>query len=619
MKWKNMSTAIRQSALVTSSGPGSLSVLKDGRTVLLPGVDSWYVPLGGKGQVIPGDAVVKDNLLAEALWVKHFVAPPAEGVSEDNNSGEGIIGVTLFPKWTVCTNAGCGTMRQLGGPELTLPRCATCLEKSKGRGWKTVQSNFLVACEDGHLSEFPWLEWVHRGTGEICAQPKLRFAAKGIAELGKQTVWCSCGQKRSLARTNELSENGSTFLSENLATNGEPFLCSGTLPWLGVEAKGCDRPLRMLLRNQSNLYFASTISSILVPEPGTQTSPIVEVLEKPGNIGKIKGFWAQGQGLDDIAVTIRVLDPVLQAFTPSQIAQALTQVLDFPDGDAAGEEDALAGEYDRKPEWDALRKPVESKNLVVRDCGWNGDFPRIETVLAVPLLKKTTALQGFSRIFPASMGGSKGKQLLRRNPFSKGQSSWLPGVQHRGEGIFVSLDLAALENWEKETSVVSRVQPLVDVLESKGASSTGVIFSPRFVLLHTLAHLLIQELVFECGYTSAALGERIYSGHGQAGILIFTASSSGDGTMGGLVEMAEPIRLKKVLQDAIASAQWCSNDPVCMESSVSGQNSSGANLAACFNCSLIPETACDHFNQGLDRALIVGDLGPDSSKIAFFD
>jgi len=142
--------------------------------------------------------------------------------------------------------------------------------------------------------------------------------------------------------------------------------------------------------------------------------------------------------------------------------------------------------------------------------------------------------------------------------------------------------------------------------------------TPRFVLLHTLSHLLIQQLVFQCGYTAASLGERIYAQGEQCGLLIYTASSSGDGTMGGLVEMAHPSRFKGVLEGALSSSEWCSNDPICMQAGVTTHNSLGGNLAACYNCCLLPETACDHFNAGLDRALLTGDLGPESHAIGIY-
>lgn len=615
---KSFATTLRQSGLVMGSGPGSLTVLKDGRTALLPGVDSWFVSQRDNRQKIPQDAVIFDRLLAENLRVKHFVAPPADGIEGVETSTNGVLGVTIFPKWTVCTNAGCGAMMRISDSALTLERCQQCLAGSKGKGWKTVQTNFLVACEDGHLAEFPWLEWVHKGPGNICANPKLRFTARGISELGKQTARCSCGKYRSLAQTNEVTDSGNTALSERLAANGEHFLCNGDSPWLGVPSSECNKPIRMLLRNQSNLYFASTVSSILIPDKAGDSSVLGDLISKTSNNGKYKALKLKGHPIAAIATVAKMEDPQLEPFDLEEIEQALELELSgsLPREDGQPASDGAV--QDRTPEWDALRRPVESGNLVVRDYGWEPHhFDGIVDVLAVPLLKKTTALQGFSRVFPKSVGGLKGKSLLRRNPHSKSQTEWLPAVQHQGEGIMVILDPERVERWEARQEVTTRTEKLRETLAGRGTEATTV--PPRFILLHTLSHLVIQQLVFECGYTSASLGERIYSQGNQSGFLVYTASSAGDGTMGGLVEMAEPIRFARVVEQALAAAEWCSNDPICMESGVStGGNRHGGNLAACFNCCLIPETACDHFNSGLDRALIVGDHGDTSESLKFF-
>jgi hypothetical protein len=114
------------------------------------------------------------------------------------------------------------------------------------------------------------------------------------------------------------------------------------------------------------------------------------------------------------------------------------------------------------------------------------------------------------------------------------------------------------------------------------------------------------------------LAERIYSGENMAGILIYTASPDADGTMGGLVELAKPDLLSKVFEAAIEKARWCSNDPVCMELGRDGQGHHGTNLAACHSCCLLPETACQNFNQSLDRATLVGDLTGADHFVGFF-
>jgi len=136
------------------------------------------------------------------------------------------------------------------------------------------------------------------------------------------------------------------------------------------------------------------------------------------------------------------------------------------------------------------------------------------------------------------------------------------------------------------------------------------------VMLHTLAHLLINELVFACGYSSASLRERLYvsdgSGREMAGLLIYTAAGDSEGTMGGLVRMARPQNLRSVLASALNDARWCSTDPVCMDIGERGQGPDSCNLAACHGCALLPETSCEEFNRFLDRGLVVGTFSDPS-------
>src|SRR5260370_5479053 len=97
---------------------------------------------------------------------------------------------------------------------------------------------------------------------------------------------------------------------------------------------------------------------------------------------------------------------------------------------------------------------------------------------------------------------------------------------------------------------------------------------PRFILLHTLSHLIMNRLTFECGYSSAALRERLYVAGDlsspMAGLLIYTAAGDSEGTMGGLVRMGQPGNLEPVIHQALIDAKWCSTDPVCMEMGMRG-------------------------------------------------
>ena len=137
-----------------------------------------------------------------------------------------------------------------------------------------------------------------------------------------------------------------------------------------------------------------------------------------------------------------------------------------------------------------------------------------------------------------------------------------------------------------------------------------------YLMLHSLAHLLITTAALECGYGASAIKERIYSFPGQGyGILLYTSGSGSEGTLGGLVSLAD--RCDQLVAAALERGRLCSNDPFCSmhqpESDLEKRYSHGA---ACHGCLLIAETSCEQRNQFLDRAFVVPTL--DVADAAFF-
>lgn len=609
--------SVRQSSLILGGGPGSLTVLRDGSTALIPGIDAWYVTpkrqkIGEKQkQRIPNDVILRDPLLAANLGVDHFVLPPAEGVSEEDDSD--YLDLTLFPSWMICYS--CNRMRQNEGPRPN--ECPHCISEGK-KGRRMVQTNFVIACEDGHLDEFPWVEWVHKGLRGACANPKnLIFKANGVVELRSQKIEClTCGAYRDLSGTNTANPDGTTELSLTLQ-RGSEFLCKGSMPWLQTHQKsGCQRHVRMVLRSSNNIYFATTVSSILVPENTGGASKAVERLLRDPKKGKIQAYLdtPPRNNYPLVAQMVLMNDPnYYEGFTVEELAQGLQEAFgkNPPPPKTDSEE---VPPFDRTPEWKALISAKEERDLVVRPVpGYANNTLGIGEVNAVPLLRKTTALRGFSRLFSKDVTASMGRQLLRRDPIR----AWLPAIQQSGEGILITLDGGKLGQWAAQVGVDQRIKLIQDKLLKNKRTIPGGEAEAKFVLLHTFAHLLIQELVIECGYTAAALAERIYSSGDKNGILIYTASASADGTMGGLVEMSSPENMLKAVANAVTNARWCSNDPVCMGETTHGN--SGSNLAACHNCCLIPETACEHFNAGLDRGMLIGDGSGAQDFLGYFD
>lgn len=143
--------------------------------------------------------------------------------------------------------------------------------------------------------------------------------------------------------------------------------------------------------------------------------------------------------------------------------------------------------------------------------------------------------------------------------------------------------------------------------------------SARLLLIHTVAHALINQWALECGYPAGSLRERLYVGDMKdpsaiAGILVYTATTDSAGSLGGLIGLADLSRLRYSVTEALHRASWCSADPVCIETIAAGASS--LNLAACHACALLPEVSCEEQNVFLDRGMLFGT--PEWPEVGYF-
>jgi len=139
---------------------------------------------------------------------------------------------------------------------------------------------------------------------------------------------------------------------------------------------------------------------------------------------------------------------------------------------------------------------------------------------------------------------------------------------------------------------------------------SNIEISSQYIFLHSLSHLLIKEFALRSGYSEASISERIYSSNDMCGILIYT-TSSGDGSLGGLVRQTEG-KLLEVLEDSLRKAKVCSRDPICLLTDPKKMRLESKlpphlrqNASACYGCMLLPETSCEFFNKMLDRKVLV--------------
>lgn len=610
---------VRRGQLISPFGPGAMMILPDGVSVICAGLDHWFKHESGDAENIDSrEYQVDEWRLAARLNVEHFYLPPDHRrVRRHDPPTNGYLTVPFlrFPQWHYCTR--CGLMRKV--PLVTKGRlkCAEC----EARGWirYIVQVPFVAMCDAGHIQDFPWVEWVYQSATPPQNPPPMRLLSTGGMTLAGQKVKIDGGPERTLAGITNASPDGTeTELSRTLDNSKTPFLCPGRRPWLGTDhGEGCGRPLRGTLRSAANVYFAQVHSSIYLPRSDDSTvAEVITLLEQPP-ISTFVGILS-GAGVTPQPAQLRKqFGELLAAFNDRQLQLAIDTVC----GDGPGQQLSSRTEGDdaetgfRRQEYDTLVAAADFDQLVLKPADLSHYAPEFSQYFAnvtlVHKLRETRALTGFTRVLADTDRDLDYMQGLLR--LTEPDERWLPAYVVFGEGVFLTLNEQRLRDWEAQTEIRERTQPLVarfhTLRQARHLSDRHI--GPRFVLLHTLSHLLINRLTFECGYSSAALRERLYVSENpaapMAGILIYTAAGDAEGTLGGLVRMGRPGRLEPLFQRALSGARWCSADPVCMEMGQrGGQGPDSLNLAACHGCSLVPETACEEFNRLLDRGLVIG-------------
>ncbi|EPD54736.1 DUF1998 domain-containing protein [Streptomyces sp. HGB0020] len=500
-----------------------------------------------------------------------------------------------FPAWRFCER--CDKLTKWSG-------------KKKGKwsntcecGGMLVPMRFIAVCEKGsHVRDIPWFKWAHRGPAASKSEAvrfcrdynalrfhKLAKRGEGLASL---VVKCyGCGNSRSFA---ELVAKGS------LTRDG--IRCVGRQPWEPKSAakKPCPHELVAVQRGATGNYIAQTISALDMPE---ERPPSVEAADKIrghalfAKVVADNGGPLAEAGAQWIAQDLGVTPETVTAVASGEENTAGEMLLDLKDGEWA----AFLKKLDAGRDGSGSDFVVDGRSLEGAP-GPTSLLSKIGGIGQVRRVREVRALRGFQR-------HNVEAQLIRVDlgPNQK-YGPVYPAIELFGEGIFLRFDEAKLAAWEAQAGVQARA----GILKARWADSPlGErldVPEPRFVALHTLAHLLIRRLAFSSGYASAALQERIYANSDRtdktAGILIYTAAGDAQGTLGGLVRLGDPNKLIPLLIAALEDADFCSNDPVCIESD--RQGASQLNLSACHGCSLVSETSCETGNRLLDRQLVLG-------------
>ncbi len=588
---------LRRSQIITTYGPGALIDLPK-HSAIVGGLETWPKPHELEEIVEP--RLSQKLTIMTGVPAPRLYAPPAEP-SDPRETARGIR-AWRFPEWFVVKDEGGGEDRQ-GSRRLVHRKALDEKGRFEGRG--VVATRFVRACPRGHVDDLNWQFFVHgaHGANPQCSR-QLWLDERGTSgDLADLVVRCECGQQRSLYEATQLE-------LRPLGT------CRGARPWLGRNTnEDCDQPSRLLVRTASNAYFPQAVSVLSLPDHRNVIDSVIGTL------------W------DDLQIVEDAADLKLLKKKP-KIAAALA---------AFSDEEILEAIHARKHGAGDERpvKLVELDALLAAPEGFGDDVPidpnfharrlpertwrrtricdGIDAVTQLHRLREVMALVGFTRL-EAVMPDINGEYEtdVKRAQIAI-EPAWFPANENRGEGLFLQLKADAIKAWLERSEVHKRLDGLAkgharwaDERKNKRLFPGG-----PYVLLHTLSHLLIQSLSLRCGYPASSLRERIYVDpeDRRYGILLYTASSDAEGTLGGLVQQAR--HFEDHLSQALRTAALCSNDPVCAQhapgSSMEGRWLHGA---ACHGCALVAETSCEMRNDYLDRALVVPVLGMPGA--AFF-
>ncbi|OGB22942.1 MAG: hypothetical protein A3I66_16265 [Burkholderiales bacterium RIFCSPLOWO2_02_FULL_57_36] len=627
-----MASEIRLGQLIAPFGPGSIYTDKNGVPNIICGLDFWYKKQDERGQWQAGETALQKHViieprLSELLNVPHFRQPP-QYYSDHQNQELSRLDVQThrFPTWYV--NNVTGKLRRFSLNALRLAPPEKGPTGPKGL-WRPVR--FISVCAHGHIADFPWKRWC----GCICPSDEgLILRDLGGPDLRSVKVTCqACNKSHTLAGAMFMDRDPATgkITASGLARAG--IACGGERPWLGDATEACAEAPVAVLINQSNIYFGKTISSIFLPNLGSERD-ILEIQEILGGqelkLTGVQVLLKVGlredalKQLQDILkphyATLPDDDSILKAFESlgrgdRSVYSGLQPELEDSKGLAF-----------RRAEYNVLRReigPGKSSELRVMPSCIPSDFSSwLGAVNLVERLRETRVFYGFERLTRSGspldgMPAAAMRQLFRDPPEAEYQ--WLPAIKNYGEGLFVELQEEAIRAWLDKNCVwlqerfdkefVGRMASETLLLPPGLTSACTWQWAARYLLVHTLAHILINQLVFECGYASASLKERIFVSCDvvapMAAFLIYTAAGDSEGSLGGLVRLGRPELFEPVVRRAVSRASWCSADPVCSEN-LGGSGSRLVNMAACHACVLLPETACETINSGLDRAMIVG-------------
>jgi hypothetical protein len=374
---------IRPSQFIFSFGVGALLDLPQ-LSVMILGLQNWEVRYSQE---------ISENRLLAALQrrlgrqVARLLLPPIPSEDQENNPAAPPIGVPVvpFPRWLRCPYCQRMGTIESGLFELVQDRYRpdhtryvhkSCTAKKPPTA---LPMRFLLACRDGPLTEFPWIEFVHKG------KPLCKPASLSMFEFGPSgdvldiMIKChTCNTSRSMS---EAFNPDDRF----------PFSCPGHHPHLRqINPDGCPEPAKPILLGASNSWFPQVMSVLSIPDAGDDA--LAQLVEDQWAILK------NAVSLDRVKFAVATM-PGLKGYSAEQIWQAIQDQHQRDAAPPAPDEDVA----DLKaPEWAVFAAPdtaPQGSDFKLTRVPPPQDFAaEFEDTVRIERLREVRALFGFNRL-----------------------------------------------------------------------------------------------------------------------------------------------------------------------------------------------------------------------------
>lgn len=607
-----MAQHLRRSQFITTYGPGALLEGQDGPKII-PSLEQ--AGIFNQNRRIT-DFEITDQRLSQALLQGAGVVRLPSNAEVGVTDQYALYSTKRFPSWSLCLKHGrTGILYQKrANDNVACPSCGPMSGNTEAWAQSNRQAiRFIRACPDGHLDDVDWVGII-RHSQHSCNPSFLHWTGGGGALKNIEIVCPICRERINLGRAYSTA-----------------WACSGRLPEReqpsgggGAIRPGCSREARIMQRGAANLRISEIQSAVTIPPRSTRLHRLLEmtlvrailVANQPTTKQQLLTLL---QSLVQVNLLSQAIIDEINTFSETQILGASNDIVS---GTLPSNLHTL-----RLEEFRALKEAATNGHPPVRSSQPGGP-PQFEVIQSqvrtisapgghilritpINRLRVVMVQTGYRRV----PGGDLINSAVVDCRFNYEGRDWYPGVELFGEGIFIDLDVENhptnqvnlagsraqtwVEAWQNPQNYLRMIQSPEDRSQ----------LHPLFVWWHTLAHRMINALSIDSGYSSAAVRERIFididpvTGQANGGILLYTVQPGGDGTLGGLIALVPGF--ERVVRAALHNLDACSNDPLCGEEQFGPGKYNGA---ACYACSLVSETSCEHRNMRLDRNLLVENL-----------